>query len=100
MKSILLYAHRIRSASQLGVTQMVSGHTAANTTFDIKINGTNRSVTSDENGYFELGLAGVVLTSLRKMFAGQTSLTDVTLDIDTSQVTEFLSVFNMSHGLK
>lgn len=93
MKSILLYAHGTRLASQLGVAQMVSGHTAANTTFNIKTNGTDRSVTSDENGYFELDLTGVTLTSLREMFAGQTSLTDVTLDIDTSQVTDMYDMF-------
>ena len=93
MKSILLYAHGIRLASQLGVAQMVSGHTAANTPFNIKINGTNRSVTSDENGYFELDLTGVTLTSLREMFYNNTILTDVTLDIDTSQVTDMYDMF-------
>lgn len=93
MKSILLYVHGIRLASQLNVTQMVSGHTAANTTFNIKINGTNRSVTSDENGYFELDLTGGTLTSLREMFSNNTSLTDVTLDIDTSQATDMYDMF-------
>lgn len=93
MKSILLYAHGTRLTSQLGEAQMVSGHTAANTTFNIKINGTDRSVTSDANGYFELDLTGVTLTSLREMFYNNTDLIDVTFDIDTSRVTDMYDMF-------
>ena len=94
MKSILLYAHGTRLTSQLSEAQMVSGHTAANTTFNIKINGIDRSVTSDANGYFELDLTGVTLTSLREMFYNNTDLIDVTLDIDTSRVTNTSYMFN------
>ena len=99
MKSILLYAHGTRLTSQLGEAQMVSGHTAANTTFNIKINGTDRSVTSDANGYFELDLTGVTLTSLREMFYNNTDLIDVTLDIDTSRVTTMEQMFRQCTNL-
>ena len=99
MKSILLYVHGTRLTSQLSEAQMVSGHTAANTTFNIKINGTDRSVTSDANGYFELDLTGVTLTSLREMFYNNTDLIDVTLDIDTSRVTTMEQMFRQCTNL-
>lgn len=99
MKSILLYAHGTRLTSQLSEAQMVSGHTAANTTFNIKINGIDRSVTSDANGYFELDLTGVNLTSLREMFYNNTDLIDVTLDIDTSRVTTMEQMFRQCTNL-
>lgn len=73
--------------------QSISGHTTPNTTFDIKINGVNRSVTSDSTGYFFLNLTGVNLTSLEEMFYNNTTVTDVTLDLDTSNVTNMYDMF-------
>ena len=81
----------------------ISGITIPNDTFNIKINNSDVSITSDANGYFYYDIpSGTTLTSLRRLFYNRNNITTVSFGsaFDTSQVTNMSEMFSGCNGLQ
>lgn len=78
------------------ITNLISGYTrTGNTTFNIKINGTNHSVTSNSSGYFELDCSSYYpITNLTQAVYNISTITSLKVDVDTSHCTNFTSAFS------